>query len=242
MTMSMDADTSRPKYELVADAIDRRAGELNPHDALPSERELMQQLSVSRMTVRRAIEQLVRRGLVYQVHGSGTFVADPAVVTKTLHLTSFTEDMVQRGLTPTTTVLSTGTTLATPEIARRLGIQPGEDVFRLERLRLADGKPMALECVHLPPLGIDFTTIDPATSLYAQMEAQGWTVERAAQTIEAVNLDHDQAHALDQAVGAAALRVTRVSYTDAGQPVEHAMTIYRGDRYGYDLVISRDAG
>lgn len=242
MTMSMEADTSRPKYELVADAIDRRAGELNPHDALPSERELMQQLNVSRMTVRRAIEQLVRRGLVYQVHGSGTFVADPSVVTKTLHLTSFTEDMVQRGLTPTTRVLNVGTAPATPEVARRLGIQPEEEVFLLERLRLADGTPMALERVHLPPLGMDWSTIDPATSLYAQMEAGGWTVERAAQTIEAVNLERTQAHALDQAVGAAALRVTRVSYTDAGQPVEHAMTIYRGDRYGYDLVISRDAG
>ena len=66
-------------------------------------------------------------------------------------------------------------------------------------------------------------------------------VQRAAQTIEAVNLDREQAHALDQPVGAAALRVTRVSYTDPGVPVEFAQTIYRADRYGYDLVVSRDA-
>lgn len=242
MTMVEDGAMTRPKYELVADELSRRAGDLAAHDALPSERDLMQQLGVSRMTVRRAIEQLVRRGLVYQVQGSGTFVADPAVVTKTLRLTSFTEDMEQRGLTPTTTVRSTGSTGASAEIARRLGIEPGEEVFVLERLRLADGTPMALERVHLPALGIDWASVDPGTSLYAQMAAEGWTVERAAQTIEAVNLDRETAHALDQAVGAAALRVTRVTYTEAGRPVEHAMTIYRGDRYGYDLVISRDAG
>ncbi|MGW3495639.1 GntR family transcriptional regulator [Streptomyces sp. NPDC001020] len=231
----------RPKYERVADELARQARQLQPHDTLPSERDLMQQLGVSRITVRRAIELLGRRGLVYQVHGSGTFVADPDVVTKTLRLTSFTEDMEQRGLTPSTRVLSTQVAPADAEVARSLRIDPGVEVLVLERLRLADGQPMALESVHLPPLGIDWKIIDPTSSLYAQMESIGVSVERASQTIEAVNLHPEQAHALDQPVGAAALRVTRVSYTQPGLPVELAQTIYRGDRYDYDVVISRDA-
>ncbi|HET7476128.1 MAG TPA: GntR family transcriptional regulator [Dermatophilaceae bacterium] len=231
----------QPKYEWVADELARRVAALQPHDTLPSERDLMQELGVSRMTVRRAIELLGRRGLVYQVHGSGTFVADPEVVTKTLRLTSFTEDMVARGLTPSTKIRSAQVAPAPDEVARRLRIAPQTQILTLERLRLADGQPMALEAVRLPPVGVDWSALDLTSSLYAQMESLGTTVQRAAQTIEAVNLDRDQAHALDQPVGAAALRVTRVSYTEAGRPVELAQTIYRGDRYDFDVVISRDA-
>ena len=105
--MATAGTDDRPKYERVVDEIAERAQQLAPHDALPSERELMSELGVSRMTIRRAIQVLGRRGLIYQVQGSGTFVADPDVVTKTLRLTSFTEDMVQRGLTPSATVLRT---------------------------------------------------------------------------------------------------------------------------------------
>ena len=241
MTMAQNDAVERPKYERVADVLARKASELKPHDTLPSERDLMQQLGVSRVTVRRAIELLGRRGVVYQVHGSGTFVADPAVVTKTLRLTSFTEDMEQRGMSPSTTVLSTQVAQADADIARSLRLEPGTEVFTLERLRLADRQPMALESVYLPPLGIDWSTLDPTTSLYAQMGASGVKVDRASQTIEAVNLHPAQAYALDQPVGAAALRVTRISYSETGLVVELAETIYRGDRYGYDLVISRDA-
>lgn len=238
--MSNNVVPEQPKYEWVAEEIAQRASALEPHDNLPSERDLMQQLGVSRMTVRRAIEQLVRRGLVYQVHGSGTFVADPEVVTKTLRLTSFTEDMVQRGLTPSARVLQTARVTAGADVATQLRIAPGTEVLMLSRLRSADGKPMAIEYVHLPALDLEWSEIDPTSSLYDQMQSAGYRVERAAQTIEAVNLDPSQALALEQAVGAAALRVTRVSYTDSGQPVELAQTIYRGDRYHFDVVVSRD--
>ena len=235
-------EEQRPKYEQVADELASRAQALKAHDVLPSERELTQELGVSRMTVRRAIELLGRRGIVYQVHGSGTFVADPEVVTKTLRLTSFTQDMVQRGMAPSTQVISSGPTTAGEEVARRLRIERGVEVLAIVRLRLADGQPMALETVHLPPVpDMDWSRIDLTGSLYAQMASHGVLVDRAAQTIEAVNLDREQAKALDQAVGAAALSVTRTSYVEAGLPVELAQTIYRGDRYDFDVVVSREA-
>lgn len=242
MTMTEHTVDDRPKYERVTDELARRARELAAHTALPAERELMHELGVSRMTVRKAIERLVRRGLVYQVQGSGTFVADPEMVTKTLQLTSFTEDMMRRGLQASTSVLSTQVVAASVEVARRLDIDAGTEVFTLDRLRLADEQPMALESVHLAPLGVDWTDLDPAGSLYAQLETAGVSVARAAQTIDAVNLDREQAHALDQPIAAAAMRVTRVSYTATGRPTELAQTIYRGDRYSFDVVISRDAG
>lgn len=239
--MPSSSTDGRSKYLRVADELIESIKTLDPHDSLPSERDLMQTFGVSRMTIRRAIEQLGRQGIVYQVQGSGTFVTDPEVVTKTLRLTSFTEDMERRGLTPSSSTLSSSVEPASGEVARRLHLEPGTEVLRLERLRLADGEPMALETCYVPPIGIGWTEFEPAGSLYAQMKAHGINVDRAAQTIEAVNLDRDQAHRLDQPVGAAAFRVTRVSYRETGVPVELAATLYRGDRYDFDLVISREA-
>ncbi len=236
-----DGVRRRPKYELVAQALERRLAGLAPHDALPTERDLMREFGVSRMTVRQAVKRLVARGLIYNVQGSGTFVAPREVVTKTLSLTGFTEDMRQRGLTATSRVLAVDHVAAAPETARRLGYDDARPpVVRIRRLRCADGAPMALETVEILAEAADWSAIDPAGSLYEQLEAQGLRIERAAQVIGAVNLTTDQAKVLEQAVGAAAIRVSRVSYTARGQAVEVGESLYRGDRYGFDIVVTRD--
>lgn len=150
--------------------------------------------------------------------------------------------MRQRGLTATSRVLAVDRVTAAPETARRLGYDDDTrpPVVRIRRLRCADGAPMALETVELLAEAADWSAIDPAGSLYEQLEAQGLRIERAAQVIGAVNLTTDQAKALEQAVGAAAIRVSRVSYTARGQAVEVGETLYRGDRYGFDIVVTRD--
>jgi GntR family transcriptional regulator len=236
--------TSRPrpdtKYSALAAALEDEIAGMGPHDALPTERELMRQFSVSRMTVRNALARLVARGIVYNVQGSGTYVADPEVVTKTIRLTSFTEDMQQRGLAPESRVLATSRVDAPSELARRLHVETGAGLVFVRRLRLANGTPMALEVVHLVEAGVDWPSVDLEGSLYEQLAHQGVRVVRAAQTIGALNLDAEQARHLDQAVGAAALRVQRVGLTDRGQPFEHAETLYRADRYTFDVVVARE--
>lgn len=99
---------------------------------------------------------------------------------------------------------------------------------------------MALETVYLVAALVDLDHIDLTNSLYERLRDEGVNVTRAAQAIEAVNVDAEQARHLDQAVGAAALRVQRVSFTDRGTSFEHAETIYRGDRYSFDVVVGRD--
>jgi GntR family transcriptional regulator len=241
VTSSQSAtDRRAPKYEVLAAALEQRVRSMNARDALPTERELLEEFGVSRTTVRQAIQLLIRKGLVYNVQGSGTYVSNPAVVSKTLRLTGFSEDMRQRGMEPASTVLEQGEVVASPELAAKLHVSAGDQLLAIRRLRSADGVPMALETVYLVAAMVDLDRIDLTNSLYEQLREEGVNVTRAAQTIEAVNLDADQARQLDQAVGAAALRVERVSFTDRGTPFEHAETIYRGDRYSFDVVVGRD--
>lgn len=227
------------KYEQLASSLEERIAPMAPHAALPTERELMEEFSMSRSTVRQALRVLMTRGLVYQVQGSGTYVADPEVVAKTLRLTGFSEDMRQRGLTPSSRVMSNETVPASPEIATALQVPTGTPLYKLRRLRLADGVPMALETIHLIADLLASTQFNFDSSIYEQLTDAGIVVDRAAQTIRAVNLDVDQARLLDQAVGAAAIEVSRVTYTDRGQPFEQAVTTYRGDRYSFQIGVGR---
>lgn len=242
-TRSTVQPTARPKkYETLAATLQARARSMQAHDSLPTERELMQEFGVSRMTVRQALSLLIARGSLYTVHGSGTYVAHPDTVSKTLRLTGFSEDMRQRGLRPDSLVLSSGTTHASAEKARRLDILPGAELVTLQRLRLANDIPMALELVDLvAEVVADWDQIDLNASLYDQLGERGLHIVRASQSIGAYNLDAEQARHLGQAVGAAAVRVNRVSVSDRGRPVEYAETLYRGDRYSFDIVVERDA-
>lgn len=233
-------DRRPAKYEILAARLEERVRTMNAHDALPTERQLLEEFQVSRATVRQAIQLLIRKGLVYNVQGSGTYVANPAVVSKSLRLTGFSEDMRQRGLEPASVILAQGSAPASAELAAKLHIDPGAPLLMMRRLRLADRVPMALEYIYLVTALVDPARIDSGQSLYEQLGEQGIHVSRAAQTIESVNLDAEQARQLDQAVGAAALRVRRVSFTDRGVAFEYGETIYRGDRYSFDIVVARD--
>jgi len=240
MTSEQNVEPRSSKYERVAATLEERIrAALEPHSSLPTERDLMKEFGVSRMTVRQAIQVLIGRGLVYNIQGSGTYVANPAVISKTLRLTSFSEDMRQRGLTPSSRVLASGTVPAPPKVAEALEVETASPLASVQRLRLADEMPMAIESVYLAATLVDIDGLDTSGSLYDQMAARGARVQRAAQVIGAVNLDVEQARLLDQAVGAAAMRVVRTSVTDRGHAVEYAETIYRADRYSFDVVVTR---
>ena len=143
-----------PLFANVGAALKREiaAGRFAQADLLPGERELSQMLDVSRTTLRRAIAALVDEGVLVHRHGAGTFVrrSPPHVEQPLSRLTSFTEDMRLRGLAPSSKVIERGTFLPTPEELMMLDIALTEPVFRLERLRLADGVPMALERAAVP--------------------------------------------------------------------------------------------
>ena len=232
--------SARAKYEHVATVLEARISSLvAPGDPLPSERELMAEFAVSRATIRHAIRVLIDRGLVYNVQGSGTFVADPTTISKTLRLTSFSEDMRERGLVASSRTISSITVPGPADVTEALEIAEGEPLRFIERLRLANDQPMAHEQVYVSNDLVGLDTIEDGASLYELISAAGTHIERAAQRIGAVNLSVGQARMLDQAVGAAAIQVVRVSFSDRGRPVEHATTTYRGDRYTFDIVVAR---
>jgi GntR family transcriptional regulator len=230
------------KYEELCDGLRREIrSKLQPGNALDSERSLVERFGVSRVTVRRALDQLDAEGLIVRVHGSGTYVNDSQLIGKTLRLTSFTEDMRERGLDASATVLASELSRADLDLASLLRVEPGDEVLRLRRLRLASNTPMAIEDAFVP-LGL-FPGIeqrDLTSSLYGCFGDYGYKVDRARQQITAVALTQEDAALLDSASGSPALRVDRVSMDRLGQPLEKVATIYRADRYQFDITVRAD--
>lgn len=201
-----------------------------PGDVIASERELVRQLGVSRVTVRQAIADLVDNGRLERVHGKGTYVMGPRINTR-LHLMSFSREMRARGLVPETQVLDAAEAAATPEVAARLGIGTGAPIVRVERLRLADGTPMALEVGFYPSVLFPGLLDNELGSLYDVFaHVYGVVVTAAVQTIRAESADAAQAKVLGIARRAPLLVQERLTYAgDAA--MELAVSHYRGDRY-----------
>lgn len=213
---------------------------LGPHDRLPTERELAERFGISRMTVRRALDRLELEGRVYRVQGAGTFVA-PTSVTKTFALTSFTEDMRNRGMEPDSVIIKSGLVPAGARVGHHLGISPGEEVVRLERLRTADGVPMCLERVYLPAhLVPGILQEDLERSLYELLDTRyRIRVEEAEQSVRSTVLQPREARLLEVPALSPALLVERTTFDRRDRRVERATSIYRGDRYSYQLRVRR---
>jgi GntR family transcriptional regulator len=229
--------TAGPRYVQLRRRLEEgiEGGILAPNSSLPPEREMAEMTDLSRVTVRKAIQELVREGTIEQRQGSGSFIREPAtprVEQSLLHLTSFTEDMKQRGLVTTSRWLERGIFMASPEEVVALGLTQGDQVSRIYRLREADKRPMALERAALP-LDILPNPTAVATSLYELLEQSGARPIRALQKITAINLEATEADLLGVAEGTAGLRIQRVSYLQSGRVAELTRSIYRGDAYDF---------
>jgi GntR family transcriptional regulator len=206
-------------------------GLLGPGQSLPSERELAEQLSVSRVTVRKALAGLVENGVLVQRQGAGTFVAE-RIVKPLSKMTSFSEDLKARGLNPRSVFLERSIGEVTPEEAMALNLSPGSLVVRLHRLRYAGTEPLAVERSAIPQAILK----DPervVDSLYEALDALGCRPVRALQRLRAVNLTAAQAKLLQLPVGSAALAVERRSFLEDGRLVEFTSSWYRGDAYDF---------
>jgi len=207
---------------------------IGPGDALPSERDIAVKADVSRVTVRKAVQDLVKGGILVQRHGSGTFVAPrlERVEQSLSRLTSFTEDMARRGLTARSEWLDRGIYPPSPEEMMVLGLSSRELVARIARLRIADDTPLAIERASLSATVLP----DPAligSSLYAVLERNGNRPVRAVQRISAANLGDADAGILEVAPGSASLNIERISYLATGKVIEFTRSVYRGDAYDF---------
>lgn len=218
----------------------RIAGGLEPHDQLPTERQLADQFDISRLTVRRALDQLEREGVVYRVQGSGTFVGQPSV-TKSFELSSFSEDMRERGMRPGSHLLAAEILPAGGSVGFALGLSPTMPVVRIERIRTADAEPMALENCYLPESLVPGLADRLGNeSLYRVLERDyALTLSHADQSVRATVLEPRAAELLQVPAFSPALLVIRTLYDARGRAIEHTESAYRADRYQYELKVQR---
>ena len=204
---------------------------LTTDDALPAEREMAEDFSVSRITVRKALEGLVSEGLLTRRQGAGTFVAS-RVEKNFSKLTCFTEDMVSRGRAPHSEWISRTAGAVTPEESLTLHLSPSTPVYRFHRIRYADGAPMAVEYSTIAGFALPSTEVVGA-SLYDALAAHGHRPVRALQRLRAVLVTAQHASLLGVKVKDAGLLVERRGYLKDGQVVEVTQSYYRGDTYDF---------
>ena len=210
-----------------------------PGTPAPSERELVHRFGVARMTVRQAMDALVVEGLLERIPGRGTFVARPRRVLS--RLSSFSEEMVRRGLLAESQTLLARREQAGPGVARALSLSEGDAVIHWRRLRRADAVPMCIEDAYLNEVLIPgFLQTGMPTSLYDALDARGLRPTWAEDSINADVSSEEEAHLLEVPVGSPVLRHSRRALAD-DKVVEVSRTVYRADRFTMFLQVGSEA-
>ncbi|MGX6739320.1 GntR family transcriptional regulator [Streptomyces peucetius] len=228
-----------PKHaQLRAILVDMCTNQLSPGDALPSERQLCLDHGVSRVTVREALSQLVADGLAVRVHGRGTFVAERTHRSE-LGLASFHEDMRRLGLEPGTVVLSIDREDPSPATAAALRMAEKHQAWHVRRLRLANQAPISVEDAwYNADLLPELDSVDFTASVYETLDSRfGYPVDRAEQTVGAGPASSETAALLGIRKGTAVMTFDRIAYSGE-QPVEHAYSWFRADRYQLHMTLT----
>jgi GntR family transcriptional regulator len=219
----------RETRESVLDLIES----LTVGQAIPSERHLSTDLGVSRLTVRAALDDLVRDGYLVRRRGAGTFVAEPKVA-KGMDASSFSDDMRARGLTPASRTIELRVIPAGARLGRMLHVSPSEPIVMAKRLRLADGEPMAIELLHVrASLVPGLTATDLEENSFYELLVDRYAIQIAGgtQTVEPTVTSEDESAALGVPLHSPALLFERVTRATTGDVVEFTTSTYRGDRY-----------
>jgi DNA-binding GntR family transcriptional regulator len=235
--VAVDRNSPIPLYFQISEQLERAidTGRLPPGSRLDNEIELADQLAVSRPTLRKAIERLVEAGLVVRRRGLGTIVV-PRRVRRPVALSSLHEDLAAGGRRPSTRVLSLHTEPATPHVAAMLGLADGSLVSAVERVRSAEGEPLALMHNHLPA-GLVPLTEQALTEhgLYQLLRGHGIVPQLADQTIGARQATAREARLLQAPRGATVLTLQRTTYDATGRAVEYGSHCYVADRYAFEM-------
>ncbi|GAA4685569.1 GntR family transcriptional regulator [Phytohabitans rumicis] len=235
----VDRSSPVPLYFQVAQRLEEliESGQLVPGTRLENEVSLADQLGLSRPTMRQAIQYLVDKGLLVRKRGVGTQVVH-AKVRRTVELTSLYDDLDRTHQQPRTDVLSLAETTAPDEVAVALVLPTGAPVLAIERLRYAQGEPLAVMRNFLPS-GLFPLTIEDlrARGLYQLMRAAGINLRLADQTIGARRATAAEAKALGEVRGAPLLTMARTAYDDAGRAVEYGQHAYRASHYSFELTL-----
>jgi GntR family transcriptional regulator len=233
-----------PLYQQLKQAVlhDIEQGVYQAGERLPSEPEFIRQYGVSRITVRQALDDLETEGRVVRRHGKGTYVAEPRIEHELVRLTDFVEDMQQAGQNPSSHVRAFVHEPASPAIANALQISRGTEVVRVDRLRLANGRPIAYDTTWLPLrygdllAGMDLTQ----ETIYHLLETRyDIPVISGVFYISAAEATAQHAEHLEVDPGSALLMIQRTSYTTGDAPLYVQKRYYRPDRVQYRVMLRR---
>ena len=231
--LSARKNSHTPLYLQIASSIRHQImeGRIATGEALPSERELCKLNQASRVTVRKAVDQLIAEGLLLRKQGSGTFVAERIAVPGT-HLGGFTETALARGKAPDSIWLMKNYASPTEEEAARLKLSTTSIVARLGRVRLSAGEPLAIEHAVvprslLPPIA------EVKDSLYQALETRGHRPQQGHQKVRASLASPTEAGLLSIQENSPVLRIERLTWLDDGTMIEFTRSTYRGDRYEF---------
>ena len=221
---------------------DIEQGIYQPDGRLPSEPELIRQYGVSRITVRQALDALEGEGLIVRRHGKGTYVAEKRIEQELVRLTDFVEDMQLAGQKPLSRIVATIRETARPSLANMLNIASGTEVVRIDRVRLADERPIAFDTTWLPlRFGELLTGADLSKETIYHILETRYHIPVVSGTfhITATTATAQKAALLEVTPGAALLVIQRISYTTNGEPVYMQERYYRPDRVQYRVSLER---
>lgn len=242
----IDPNDFLPRYYQLANILRERIskGELAARAPIPSERQLEKVYSVSRTTIRQAIEMLVRQGYLYREHGRGTFVSPHKLQKGISELTSFTEDMKGRGIVPGQKILEIGPITPPDDLRERLELPDDcTEVLHLERLRLGDGVPMGLQTSYyvLPQSQtIAREELEEVGSIYRILQEKFHLIPTEAdETLEVALASPREASLLQISPGSPLLLSERTTYSQYRRVIEFVKILYRGDRYRYYAKLTR---
>ena len=243
--MHLDRKSPFPLYAQLKEILEDKilSKEWKPNTQIPTEDQLCADYDISRITVRQALAGLEHDGLVTRQPGSGTFVNEQPIKLDLGPLTGFTQDMLQKNKKPGAEVIEFNKVLASTIIAERLGISPDTEVFKLARLRNADGEPLAVETAYIHCQACpDLIQHDLSNQSLYQLFTSKYDLipSRAIQQVQAIPCPPEYASLLEIPPGSPALRMYRRTDDQYGNPLEWVVSIYRGDKYILEVELRND--
>ncbi len=245
MSITIDPYNAVPKYHQLASILRQKIeeGEWEPRSTIPSERQLENLYKVSRTTIREAIDALIRQGYIYREHGRGTFVSPQKLQKALTELTSFSEDLLKRGIRPGQVIRGMERVIPEDKVLQRLELPADSQVLRIERLRLGDDIPIGIQTSYIAlqeDQRVSREEMEKAGSLYRLLEEKFQIIPtEAEETLEVTLATSEEASLLQISPGAPLLLNERLMFDQNRQPMEFVKILYRGDRYRYFLRLSR---
>lgn len=233
-----------PLYEQIKDLLRARIldGSYQPHQQMPSESEMMASFNVSRITVRQALNDLQNEGLIFRIHGKGTFVSKPKAFQDLGRLQGFGEAMRQMGYETFSRVLSIRNVVPTAHVQDKLKLPKRSRVTELQRVRFLNREPISLDVTYVPAaIGARLAKEDlAARDIFVILENDyGLSLGHADLQIGSTLADETLATQLKVEEGSPVLVIERTTHTVAGDPIDYERLYYRGDAFQYKVRVDR---